>query len=98
MRRNLFETNDPFALKNGIELVSFKVFDNVTCTQRPTDFDAVDLGCGAQTKVHAEITLRGIAPAAPDLVGLRHASRGKLMRAPIASRLLLVPANSRLTQ
>jgi len=40
-------------------------------------FDAVDFGRGAQTKVLAEITLREIAPTAPDLVGLRHASRRK---------------------
>jgi hypothetical protein len=74
---NLLEWDDSLALQNIVELVCFYVLDDVSCTRRPADFDAVDFGRGAQTKVYADITLREIASTTPDLVGLRDAARGK---------------------
>ncbi len=74
---NLLEWDDSLALENSVESVCFYVLGDVSCTRRPADFDAVDFGRGAQTKVHAEITLREIASTTPDLVGLRDAARGK---------------------
>ncbi len=55
---DLLEWDDPLALQNSVELVCFYVLDDVSCTRWPADLDAVDFGRGAQTKVHAEITLR----------------------------------------